>query len=172
MAESYGYKGIDGRIEAKYDETHGGVVLARVQRFEVVVDTNLERIYEVGKRNAVAIYEGEITIDGTLDKYMFNADLLKALIGVPRDSSELFFNKKTVTTNLGSNPLQFTEVKLTGTIRRRDDPTKPAFDVVLTGVKFGRFTLSIPVRDWVTETVTFMATHITTSSEINFVPAT
>lgn len=170
MVESYSYKGFDGKIEAKYDESHGGVVLARVQRFEVVVDVNLDRAFQVGKRTAVVIYDGEITIDGTLEKYMFNADLLKAVIGTPRSTNELFFNKQTVTTKTAENPIQFTEVKLTGMVRRRDDPTKPAFKVTLTGVKFGRFTLSIPVRDWVTETVTFMATDISTDSAVEFAP--
>lgn len=161
MSTSYVYKGINGELKVKYNEQF--VTIARLEKLSITVDVDLDRYYECGSKWATEVYEGKISVDGTIRKAVWNLELLKVLIGS--------INKSDLTDilNIGSgvpfggdqgeNPFQMDNMEIKCTVERRDSTTK-AFEINIYGVKFNRWDFDMNRDDWIMTDVTFMGTSV------------
>lgn len=122
--------------------------VGRVTGVEVYVETDLEAFHEIGRRHPVSLHPGEINIRGRVERAYINGALLRLLMGdqvvTPPSPEEL-------------QPALNMIIDLT-------DVASPdgqvGTKVIVSGVQFENWQMTVPENDFVMENVTFKALRI------------
>src|SRR6516162_4230234 len=118
--------------------------VGRVTNIEIVVDTDLEEFHEIGRRHPVVLQPGNIHIGGHIERAYLSGAIIALLLG--RGTS--------------ANAIAEPYVQpLFGIIVDLSDPAVTGNDaqLVLDGVKFENWGMTMPEDDFVMENVTFKA---------------
>lgn len=134
-----------GLADALINEYEFSNIVGRLQNVEVRVENDLRPYHEIGKRFASEIRPGNINIGGSIQRAHINGALLKLLLGngaqsPPQEDAQPKFN---IVINMQNPALPENSSKL-----------------VLFGVKFDRWSFSLPEDDFVMESVSFLAERI------------
>ena len=118
--------------------------VGRVTNIEVVVQTDLEEFHEIGRRHPVVLQPGDIHIGGRIERAYLSGAIIALLLG--RGTSANVIAEPYVQPSFGI-------------IVDLSDPAVPGNDaqLVLDGVKFENWGMTMPENDFVMENVTFKA---------------
>jgi len=121
--------------------------VGRATGIRVAVQTDLEEFHEIGHRHPIVLHPGNIHISGSMDRAFLSGALILLLLG-----------RRAAATN---QPATYPQPAFTINIFL-DDPAVPgkSAGVVLGGVKFQNWGLTMPENDFVMENVTFRAMTI------------
>lgn len=122
--------------------------VGRATDVEVVVHTDLELFYEIGKRHPASVRAGNIAVSGTIARASINGALLKLLLGAGAETKRV------------KEPYPAPAMDMMLDLK---DPSKPANTSTLTvhGVKFENWNYKLPEDDFVMESVSFKGLYIT-----------
>ena len=118
--------------------------VGRVTNIEIVVDTDLEEFHEIGRRHPVVLQPGNIHIGGHIERAYLSGAIIALLLG--RGTSANAIAEPYVQPSFGI-------------IVDLSDPAVTGNDaqLVLDGVKFENWGMTMPEDDFVMENVTFKA---------------
>lgn len=121
--------------------------VGRVTNVEIYVQTDLEEFYQIGRRHAVSLHAGNVSVSGKVGRAYVNGALLWLLLG-----------KGAASTNIAE---PYVEPSMSMTVQL-SNPEVPGTTVVLElkGVKFQNWGYVLPEDDFVMENVTFKALTI------------
>jgi hypothetical protein len=137
-----------GQVLKPYLGTAPPVVVGRATGVHVAVTTNLEEFHEIGRRHAVVLHPGDISITGSLDRAYVSGALITLLLGKGAAGQ-------------GGAAEPFPQPAFDMTIAM-NDPAVPAAtaEIVLTDVKFHNWAFRMPEDEFVMENVTFRALRL------------
>src|SRR4051812_38148584 len=72
---------VAGLVMGSYLGAIAPVVVGRATGVHVAVTTNLEEFHEIGRRHAVVLHPGDISISGSLDRAYVSGALITLLLG-------------------------------------------------------------------------------------------
>ena len=122
--------------------------VGRVTGVEVRIDTDLESFHEIGRRHPASLHPGNINISGSVTRAYINGALLRLLMGDQVESTpapeelQPAFNLVIDMTDVASND---------GTVGTK---------IVVSGVQFENWQMSVPEDDFLMENATFKALRI------------
>jgi hypothetical protein len=121
--------------------------VGRATGIKVGVQTDLEEFHEIGHRHPIVLHPGNIHISGSMDRAYLSGGLIQLLLGRRAASS--------------NQPAIYPQPAFKITIALTDPavPTNTA-ELILDGVKFQNWGLTMPENDFVMENVTFRAMTI------------
>jgi len=157
IPRSFVYKGINGLIQMDVDGTGSPINVARVENMNITVDRDLTRYYQVGRQTATEIIEGKITIDGTINKAIWDGRLLKAMVGTTDQTPP---SKTTSLSTINKNVLREVPMKIIASVLKKPGEAGKAFQLELSGVKISRWAFTLTLDGVIMENVTFMATDL------------
>ncbi len=120
--------------------------VGRVVDVKLSVRNDLEEFHEIGRRYATSLHPGNIHVSGTAGRAYINGALLGLLLG-----------RKSF---LPSTTEPFVQPAFNMTLRLDDPATVGHAELVVSGVKFQNWSLSLPEDDFVMEEVTFKALSV------------
>lgn len=125
----------------------GTAAVGRATGIRVAVQTDLEEFHEIGHRHPIVLHPGNIHISGSMDRAYLSGGLILLLLGRRAKSD--------------NQPAIYPQPAFKITIDLKD-PAVPnnTAELVLDGVKFQNWGLTMPENDFVMENVTFRAKTI------------
>ncbi|WP_305042616.1 hypothetical protein [Geoalkalibacter sp.] len=120
--------------------------VGRVVDVKVCVKTDLEEFHEIGRRYATSLHPGNIHVSGTVGRAYINGALLGLLLG-----------RKSF---IPSTAEPFVQPAFNLTLRLDDPATIGNAELVVNGVQFQNWSLSLPEDDFVMEEVSFKALSV------------
>jgi hypothetical protein len=122
-------------------------VVGRATGIQVAVQTDLEEFHEIGHRHPIVLHPGDIHISGSIDRAYISGGLIQLLLGQRAKSA--------------SQPDTYVQPAFTLTLDLVDPaiPDNKA-ELVVDGVKFQNWGMTMPEDDFVMENVTFRALTI------------
>jgi hypothetical protein len=140
----------DANITAQFFFGNATPAVGRATGIQVSVQTDLAEFHEIGARLPVVLHPGDIHISGTIDRAYVSGALIVLLLGRATAANQ-------------AEPFAQPSFGLTIDLA---DPAVPGnkAELVLDGVKFQNWGMTIPEDDFVMENVTFKALtlHINT----------
>lgn len=161
MAKTNIFTGADGSITLSIPEGAEGVEaqkvlteydmirVGRVQNVAVEVQSDVKAFYEIGRRYATELRPGNVTIRGTIGRAYINGAMLKLLLG------ETASSRPAPATSWAQPSFNVTLMV--------EDPTNPDVNntVTLHGVKLDSWNYNMPEDDFLMESISFQALHMT-----------
>ncbi len=120
--------------------------VGRVVDVKLCVRNDLEEFHEIGRRYPTSLHPGNIHVSGTVGRAYINGALLGLLLG-----------RKSF---LPSTTEPFVQPAFNMTLRLDDPATVGHAELVVSGVKFQNWSLSLPEDDFVMEEVCFKALSV------------
>jgi hypothetical protein len=155
MANTNVFTGADGTLVfSGTDTTSGQDTTAILEHFEIAqavgrvtgvrinVETDLREFFEIGFRHVTSLHEGDIHISGSVDRAYINGALLALLMG--RKAYD-------------AGAVRMFQPELHMTVQLNDPALPNMESLVLIGVKFQNWSLTLPEDDIVLEQATFRA---------------